>query len=58
MAVKQYRFPHQTRTDKGTETLLMAECQMRFREAEEGQQLAISDCHLFGTSVRNIRIES
>ena len=30
MAVKQYGFPHQTRTDKGTETLLMAECQMRF----------------------------
>ena len=58
MAVKQYGFPHQTRTDKGTETLLMAKCQMRFREAEEDRQLAVSDCHLFGTSVRNIRIES
>ena len=58
MAVMQYGFPHQIRTDKGSETLLMAECQMRFREAEEGQEFAVSDCHLFGTSVRNIRIKS
>lgn len=57
MAVKEYGFPVKLRTDMGTETVLMAECQGYFREEQEGIELETSSFHLFGPSVHNTRIE-
>ena len=45
-------------TDKGVETLLMAEVQHLFREDQEGREIEVSEAHLFGPSTRNMKIES
>ena len=58
--------PRFLRTDKGTETVLLADCHFSFFvkaayndnwEEEEIQQVRLSDCYWYGPSTRNIRIE-
>ena len=49
--------PERMRTDKGAEVLLMAEAQVHLREAEEGQELEVRKCFIFGPSTRNTEIE-
>ena len=58
MAVLLFGIPLRIRTDKGTETLLMAACQMLLRQAAEGRELEVTDCHLFGKSIFNVHVES
>ena len=42
MAVEELgEIPERMRTDKGAEVILMAEAQVRLREAEEGQELEV-----------------
>ncbi|KAF3924477.1 hypothetical protein ABW20_dc0109724 [Dactylellina cionopaga] len=59
IAVKDLGFiPVLLRTDKGGETLMMAECQVSLRRAAAGENLPVGKCHHFGTSTRNTKIES
>ena len=59
LAVEEFGVvPVKLRTDKGTETLLMAEAQFRLREDQEGREMEVRECHLFGPSTRNTKIES
>ena len=58
LAVEEFSVvPVKLRTDKGTETLLMAEAQFRLREDQEGWEMEVRECHLFGPSTRNMKIE-
>jgi hypothetical protein len=56
-AVRKYGFPKRVRSNKGTETVLMAECQVLFRQNKK-PDLPFSKIYMFGTSTRNQRIES
>ena len=59
LAVEEYEVvPVKLRTDKGVETLFMAEAQFCFREDQEGREIEVSEAHLFGPSTRNMKIES
>ena len=58
LAVEVFGVPLKLRTDKGVETLLMAEAQLHFREDQEGREMEVRECHLFGPSTRNTKIES
>ena len=56
-AVRKYGFPKRIRSNKGTETVLMAECQVLFRRNKK-LDLPFSKIYTFGTSTRNQRIKS
>jgi hypothetical protein len=58
--------PRYLRTDKGTETILLADCHfslyieaaLREQWAEaEYEAIRISDCYIYGPSTRNVRVE-
>jgi hypothetical protein len=46
------------RSDRGGETLLMAEAHYQLRQAASSGELAFADCYYYGTSTSNQRIES
>ncbi|KAI9748093.1 MAG: hypothetical protein M4579_007315 [Chaenotheca gracillima] len=56
-AVKRYGFPKKVRSDKGNETGLMAECQVRFRRSVK-PDLPWERIYGYGTSTKNQRIEA
>jgi len=58
LAVEVFGVPLKLCTDKGVETLFMAEAQHHFREDQEGWEMEVRECHLFGPSTQNIKIES
>ena len=59
LAVEEFGVvPVKLRTDKGTETLLMAEAQSHLREDQEGREMEVQECYLFIPSTRNAKIES
>ena len=45
-------------TDKSTETLFMTEAQSHLHENQEGQEMKVQECYLFGSSTQNMKIES
>src|SRR5207248_2888498 len=55
--VTLFGVPEALRSDKGKETNLMAECQLRF-QYYNNPNLLFRKAYLFGKSTRNIRIES
>ncbi|KAI9748017.1 MAG: hypothetical protein M4579_007333, partial [Chaenotheca gracillima] len=56
-AVRRYGFPKKVRSDKGSETGLMAECQVQFRRYEK-PEVPWERIYGFGTSTKNQRIEA
>ena len=56
-AVQEHGYPKLVRSDKGGETILMAECQLAFRRAEK-PDLPFHKAYSFGTSTKNQRIEA
>ncbi|KAJ6258030.1 hypothetical protein Dda_6942 [Drechslerella dactyloides] len=59
MAVKAHGgVPLLTRTDKGSETLLMVETQVGLRQIAANELLRVEECHYFGPCTRNTKIES
>jgi hypothetical protein len=51
-------FPKKLRTDKGSETLLMASAQVKLRRQEKGEDLPFAKAYTFGPSTKNQRIEA
>ncbi|SMY20762.1 unnamed protein product [Zymoseptoria tritici ST99CH_1A5] len=52
------RTPHLIRVDKGKETLLLADGHFQHALRVRGPETTFTECFCFGTSVRNVRIES
>ncbi|KAF3912624.1 hypothetical protein ABW20_dc0101605 [Dactylellina cionopaga] len=58
-AVKHLGFmPLLLRTDKGSETLMMAEAQVILRRIAAGEPLSVRECHCFGPSTKNTKVEA
>jgi hypothetical protein len=51
------RQPRFIRSDRGTETILLAEAHYKLQQSKH-PEIQISDCYLYGTSTANQRIES
>ena len=58
LTIEVFGVPLKLCTDKGVETLFMAEAQYHFREDQEGWEMEVRKCHLFSSSTRNTKIES
>ena len=58
LVIEVFRVPLKLHTDKGIEILFMAEAQYYFREDQEGQEMEVWECHFFGSSTQNTKIES
>ena len=58
LTVEVFGVPLKLHTDKSVETLLMAEAQYYFHEDQEEREMEVQECHFFGPSTRNTKIES
>jgi transposase InsO family protein len=56
--VNKYGVPKSVRSDKGTETTLMATAHVALRRAQSGDELPFREAFIYGPSTSNIRIES
>lgn len=56
--LKYKRVPRLIRTDKGKETLLLAQAQFEHAKRVRGHKVCFRRCFIFGSSTRNVRIES
>jgi myosin-crossreactive antigen len=55
---KGRKIPQVIRTDRGTETVLLAGAQYLLSRKKRGEDIELKECYAYGTSVANERIEA